>query len=142
MGGWVTAPTAANHPDLLGVVLVSAPDPGLVGTTQGDSLAALMADNMESLSGVSAQSMGEELVGGASGWRFETAAPGLARMPMLVLTSDDGLAAHSDPLVRRGRMLGNTRLTMMHRLTDHSWSDKRIALQTAVLDWLTRRQGR
>jgi uncharacterized protein len=139
MGGWVTALTAAHHPDLLGAVLISAADFGRVGTMQRDSLAALMASDMESLSGVTAQSMAEEIIGGAARWGFETAAPGLAHMPMLVLTSDDGLAAHTDPLVRRLRALGNTRVTTMHQPTDHSWSDKRIALQTAVLTWLARR---
>jgi hypothetical protein len=60
-------------------------------------------------------------------------------MPMLVLTSDDGGAAFTDPLVRRVRALGNTRVTTVHQPTDHSWSDKRIALQAAVLTWLARR---
>ena len=139
LGGWVTALTAAHHPELLGAVLISAADLGLMGTMQRDSLAVFMAGDMESLSGVTALSMAEELIGGASRWRFDTAASGLAHMPMLVLTSDDGLAALTDPLVRRVRALGNTRVTTVHQPTDHSWSDKRIALQTAVLTWLARR---
>ena len=139
LGGWVTALTAARHPELLGAVLISAADLGLMGTMQRDSLAAMMAGDMESLAGVTAQSMAEDLIGGASRWRFDTAAAGLARMPMLVLTSDDGLAALTDPLVRRLRALGNTRVTTGHQPTDHSWSDKRIALQASVLAWLARR---
>lgn len=139
MGGWVTALTAARHPELLGAILISAADMGRVGTIQRDTLASFMADNMESLSGVTAQSMADELLAGAARWRFETAAPGLARMPMLVLSSDDGLAAHTDPLVQRVRALGNDRVTTEHQPTDHSWSDKRIALQAAVLNWLATR---
>ncbi|MFN2326425.1 MAG: alpha/beta hydrolase family protein [Gemmatimonadales bacterium] len=139
MGGWVAALTAAQHAELLGVVLISAADMGLAGTMARDSLAAQMADNMESLSGVTALSMAEELLAGTSHWRFETAASGLAHMPMLVLTSDDGLATHTSPLVKRVRALGNTRVTTAHQTTDHSWSDKRIALQAAVLTWLSRR---
>ena len=139
LGGWVTALTAAHHPELLGAVLISAADMGALGTMQRDSLASSMAGDMESLSGVTSMSMAEDLIGGASRWRFETAAPGLAHMPMLVLTSDDGLATMTDPLVQRVRALGNTRVTTMHQPTDHSWSDKRIALQAAVLTWLARR---
>jgi len=139
MGGWVTALTASHHPELLGAVLISAADMGLVGSMQHDSLAVSMAGNMESLSGVTAESMAEELIGAASRWRFDSAASGLAHMPLLVLTSNDGLAAHTDPLVRRVRELGNTRVTTVYQPTDHSWSDKRIALQTAVLTWLARR---
>jgi pimeloyl-ACP methyl ester carboxylesterase len=138
MGGWVTALTAAHHPQLLGAILISAADLGLVGSMQRDTLAAFMAGNMESLAGVTARSMADDLISGAARWRFEAAASGLARMPLLVLTSDDGLAPHSDSLVSRVRALGNTRVTAVHQPTDHSWSDKRIVLQTAVLDWLAR----
>jgi pimeloyl-ACP methyl ester carboxylesterase len=139
MGGWVTALTAAHHPELLGAILISAADLGLLGSIQRDTLAVFMADNMESLSGVTAQTMADDLIDGAARWRFEAAASGLAQMPLLVLTSDDGLAAHTDPLVQRVRALGNTRVTTVHQPTDHSWSDKRIALQTAVLAWLAQR---
>lgn len=139
MGGWVAALTAAHHPQLLGAILISAADLGLVGSMQRDTLAAFMAGNMESLAGVTARSMADDLISGAARWRFEAAASGLARMPLLVLTSDDGLAPHSDSLVSRVRALGNTRVTAVHQPTDHSWSDKRIVLQTAVLDWLARR---
>jgi len=65
MGGWVTALTAAHHPELLGAILISAADLGLLGSIQRDTLAVFMADNMESLSGVTAQSMADDLIDGA-----------------------------------------------------------------------------
>ena len=139
MGGWVAALTAARHQELLGAVLISAADLGLLGAMQRDSLAAVMADNMESLSGVRARSMADDLAGGAPHWQFAQAAAGLAHLPLLVLTANDGLAAHSDALVRRVRALGNTQVTTLHQPTDHSWSDKRIALESAVLTWLAGR---
>jgi uncharacterized protein len=139
MGGWVAALTASHHAELRGAILISAADLGRAGTMQRDSLAHSMADNMESLAGVTAESMADDLIGGAPRWGFDTAAAGLAHMPMLVLTSNDGLAAHTDPLVRRVRALGNARVTTVHEPTDHSWSDKRIALESAVLTWLARR---
>ncbi len=139
MGGWVTALAAARHPELLGAILISAADLGLVGGMQRDTLAAFMADNMEALAGVTAQSMADDLRAGASGWTFDHAAPGLVRLPLLVLTSNDGLAAHTDPLVAKVRALGNKQVTTVHRPTDHSWSDHRIALETAVLRWLAQR---
>jgi len=60
------------------------------------------------------------------------------RLPLLVLTSDDGLSAHSDSLVAAIRRIGGKRITTMHAATDHSWSDKRVALISAVLRWLDR----
>jgi pimeloyl-ACP methyl ester carboxylesterase len=140
MGGWVTALTASHHPELLGAILIAAADLGLVGSMPRDTLTAFMADNMEALAGVTGQSMADELLAGAGHWRFADAAAGLAHTPLLVLTSDDGLAPHSDALVKRVRALGNTRVSRLHLATDHSWSDKRIALASAVLGWLTRRQ--
>jgi len=139
MGGWVTVLTAARHPELLGAILISAADMGLLGTTPHDEVVSVMADNMESLAGVTAESMADEAISGAPRWRFDGAASGLARMPLLVLTSDDGFAKYTDPLVQRVRALGNTRITTMHERTDHSWSERRIALESAIINWLARR---
>ena len=139
MGGWVTVHTASHHPELLGAILISAADIGLAGLRQRDSLTAFMADNMESLSGVTAQNMADEVRANSAQFRFESAVRGLVKTPLLVLTSNDGLAAHTDPLVKSLRALGNTRITEVHQPTDHGWSDKRIALQTAIINWLAKR---
>src|SRR5260370_39859775 len=111
MGGWVTALTAAHHPELLGALLISAADLGLLGSIQRDTLAVFMADNMESLSGVTAQSMADDLIDGAARWRVEAAASGRAQMPLLALTSHDGFAAHTDTLCQRLSALGSTLVT-------------------------------
>jgi pimeloyl-ACP methyl ester carboxylesterase len=139
MGGWVVAHTAAHDRGLLGGILISAADMGsrLAGKSRSESV-AFMADNMEALAGVTAESMVDDLLGGAAKWRFEDAAPGLARVPLLVMTSGDGLAPRADSLVKALRAKGNASITTVHQPTDHSWSDKRIALESAVLRWLQR----
>ena len=63
-------------------------------------------------------------------------APGLTQVPMLVLTSDDGLASQSDVLTKAVKAAGGTKMTADHIATDHSWSDHRIALQAKVVTWL------
>lgn len=143
MGGWVAILTAAHHPELSGLVLISAADMGRDAALPRDKLVAVMADNMESLAGVTARSMADDLAAGAakSHWTFADAAPGLARMPMLVITAEDGLAPEGDALVTQLRALGNSSITTAHEPTDHSYSDKRIALESAVLDWLAARAG-
>jgi len=137
MGGWVTALTASHHPELLGAIMISSADMSRVGTMSRDQLIPFMADNMESLAGTSAEQMADEMIRAPQDWSFASAAAGLARTRLLVLTSDDGLAPHSDALVQRVRALGNTHVTSRHVATDHSWSDRRIRLQTEVLRWLT-----
>lgn len=140
MGGWVAILTAAHHPELAGLVLISAADMGRDAALPRDTLTAVMADNMESLAGVTARSMADALAAGAarSHWTFADAVPGLMHMRMLVVTSDDGLAPEGDTLVQQLRARGNTRIATVHESTDHSYSDKRIALESAVLEWLAK----
>ena len=140
MGGWVTTLTASRHPELHGAILISAGDMGVVGALPRAALVEAMADNLESLAGVTAASMADELIAGAPKWRFDGAAAGLSRMPMLVLSSNDGLGPHTDALVTKVRALGNTSVVATHVATDHSWSDRRIALQAAVINWLATRE--
>lgn len=138
MGGWVAALTASRDQRLRGAVLISAADIGLVGASmKKEEAAPFMADNMESLTGT-AESLGADLLAGAARRGMTAAAPGLVRLPLLVLTSDDGLAPHSDSLVAAVKRLGGARVTTVHAATDHSWSDKRILLISSVLRWLDR----
>lgn len=139
MGGWVTVHTAARDHGIAGAILISAADMGAVGKrmTRAEAI-PFMADNMESLAGVTAESMADELLGGAAKWGFADAVPGLAHVPLLVLSSDDGLAPGTDALVQAVRAGGNRRVMTVHMATDHSWSDKRIALESAVVGWLGR----
>ncbi|HUO79635.1 MAG TPA: alpha/beta fold hydrolase [Steroidobacteraceae bacterium] len=136
MGGWVTALTAARDHGLRGAVLISAADLGRIDERGHAAAVAAMADDMESLAGVSAESMADELHAHAQEFRLAGAAAGLAPLPLLALTSDDGLAAHTDALVAAIRAAGGTRVTSEHAATDHGWSDHRIALESTILRWL------
>jgi hypothetical protein len=91
---------------------------------------------MESLAGTSAAQMADELIAHKGDWNFSTAYDGLARVPLLVVTSNDGLAPTNNALVSAVRARGNARVTAVHLPTDHSYSDQRIALESAVLRWL------
>jgi len=138
MGGWVTAHTASHDHRVLGAVLICAADIGAIGTQPRGDVVKEMEGDMESLAGGTPETFADDMMSGSAKWRFSVATPGLARTPLLVLTSDDGLAPQSDSLVAAVRRLGNQRVTTVHRATDHSWSDARIALETAVLEWLER----
>lgn len=136
MGGWVVAHTAAHDHALIGAILISAGDMGLLGQEPRDRLVADMADNMEGLSGVTAQSMADEDQANAKAFRLEDTATGLTQIPLLVLTADDGLAPQSDALVHAIEARGGHQVTAIHVATDHSWSDHRIALESTILTWL------
>ena len=138
MGAWAAALTAARDGGLRGAVLISAADMGVIGALPRSDVVGLMKESMETLAGGTPETFAADLIAGASRRRLPNAAAGLAKVPMLVLTSDDGLAAHSDSLVAAVRKLGNTRVTTVHAATDHSWSDRRVMLASAVLRWLER----
>jgi pimeloyl-ACP methyl ester carboxylesterase len=136
MGGWVVAHTAAHDHALLGAILISMGDIGQIGYLPHDQAVAIMADNMEALSGVTAESMAAEVTAHAKAFVVSGTAAGLAQIPVLALTADDNLAPGTDALVEAIKAKGGTRVTSMHVATDHSWSDHRIALESIVITWL------
>jgi dienelactone hydrolase len=136
MGGWVVALTAAHDHALIGAVIISAGDMGTIAGQPRERVAALMADNMEALAGVTAESMADEVIAHAKEFRMQNAAAGLAGMPLLAMTSDDGLAGGTDALVRAIKAKGGTSVTAVHAPTDHGWNDHRIFLETTIIDWL------
>lgn len=136
MGGWVTALTAAHDHALIGAILISAADMGHMGNAPRDKVVASMADDMESLAGVTAATMADEVIANAKAFAMGNAAAGLTQTPLLVLTSDDGLAPSSEKLVQAVKADGGTRVTVIHAATDHGWSDHRIYLEATIINWL------
>ena len=140
MGGMAASIVGRDNPGLIGVVMISAADFGAIGggAVPGgrNGLTAFMSDNMESLAGVTPAMLADEAIAHAKTWEFVAYAPGLAKHPLLLVTSDDGLAKASDALAAAVRKQGGGPVTELHLATDHSYSGRRIALESAVLRWL------
>ena len=136
MGSWVTAQTAAHDQGLIGAVLISAADMGAVGGLPRQQVVALMDDNKETLAGVTAESMADEVIANAKAFRLENTVAGLSRTPLLVLSADDGLAPGTDALVKAIAAAGGRQVTAVHVATDHGWSDRRILLESTIINWL------
>ena len=139
MGGWVTALTAAQDAGLAGAFLISAADMGGRGAVPAAKPVVVksMSTELESLAGTSAEKMADEIIGFSPRLSFNAAvAKGLSTKPLLVLTSDDGLAPGAEKLVAAIKADGGTQVTLRHEATDHGWSGKRIALEAAVISWL------
>jgi hypothetical protein len=96
----------------------------------------LAAEGMAPLAGCTPESLARDLVAHAAEWNLPSLAPRLASRPILIITSDDGLAPGSDALAASLEKLGNTEVKAIHMATDHSYSDHRIELQKAVLEGL------
>jgi hypothetical protein len=83
------------------------------------------SDNAETLL-TTPQKMADEL---------RTTTDGLAKLHVLIVSSDDGLAMGTDALAAAIREKGG-KVEVRHLTTDHSYSDSRLALQAAVITWL------
>ena len=135
MGGWVTALTAERDPEIAGTIIICGANMGR--TTQNHAQrVAEMASNMESLAGVTPESLTDELEHNVRAFDWSPGARGLARHPLLVLTSNDGLAPMNDALAKSVQEVPGARVTVAHAATDHSWSDARIRLEDEVIRWL------
>jgi pimeloyl-ACP methyl ester carboxylesterase len=139
MGGWVTALTAAQDRGLAGAVMISAADMGGRGASAGAKALVVkaMSEDMETLSSTTPEKMADEIIGFSPRLSFNAeVAKGLSTKPLLVLTSDDGLAPNAERLVKAIQADGGTQVRLHHEATDHGWSGRRIALEALVISWL------
>jgi len=144
MGGFIARYVAAQDPAIKAVGLISAADMGvdkvqsIKPEQQKAAISALAAGLAESgmapLAGCTPESLAKEVVANATAWNIPALAPKLATRPVLVITSDDGLAPSNDAFVEALHKAGNQEVKTVHMATDHSYSDQRIALEEAVLD--------
>ena len=136
MGGWVSTLVGSEDEGLIGVGLISAVNMGEMTGLDRPGIIKEASENTETLAGTSPEIMADELIARRSDFDFMRTAPGLALHPLLVLSSDDGLAPQTDALIAAVRKAGGTRITAVHAATDHSWSDHRIFLEAQVITWL------
>lgn len=138
MGGWITAMTAAAEPDLAGAILISPANLSMFDGMKREQVVGFMSQNMNALAGVTAESMADELIASTKAFDSKQGAAKLRALPLLVLSSDDGLAPDSDRLIQAVKAAGGSRVQGIHVATDHSWSDRRVRLQHEVIGWLER----
>jgi len=146
MGGFMTIQGGANDPGIKAIATISAADfnagrlqslPADKHDTAVKAIATHLADEgMAPLAGTTPESLANEIIVNAAKFNFVNLAPKLATRHILVLTSDDGLAPANDAFVEALHKAGNQQVNEIHMPTDHSYSDHRIALQQAILDFL------
>lgn len=146
MGGFMAVQAASADPAVKGIAMISGAD--MAGTLvqmqgQGTQAAAVKKmgealgnEGMAPLTGCTPNGLAQELADHASTWPFMTRVGGLKDRPALVITSDDGLAPADDAFASALRKAGNTHVTTLHLPTDHAYSDQRIELSKALLQWL------
>lgn len=136
MGGWVTAMAGPGEPGVRALALVSAANMGQIGKGDRASRVSLMAENYETLAGTTPETLADEIATASDRYDFLHQAQALVHVPMLVLSADDGLAPQTDALVAAIRKAGGQEVTAVHVATDHSWSGKRIELESRIINFL------
>ena len=144
MGGMIALYTAAHDPKVLAVGVISAadmaghaqlpPNASAEGKKQmlADISKALAAEGMAPLAGCTPDALAAELMAHPE-WALANDEAGLKSTPMLIVTSDDGLAEPADKLAAALSADGNDRMLTAHIATDHAYSDKRIEMESEVI---------
>jgi pimeloyl-ACP methyl ester carboxylesterase len=146
MGGMITASVASRDPGVRAAGLISAADmadrdlpavkSGHAEAAVAPTARALAAEGIAPLAGCTPESLARNLIANAVAWSIPAQAAGLGARPVLIVSSDDGLAPSSNALAANLRAAKNTHVSTLHLATDHAYSDQRIALTAAVLNWL------
>ena len=139
MGGFVAAYATAHEPKVYGAVLISAGNLGPASARQRTADPDFWArwnENASRLVGTTAQQLVREVDSDATKWNYMNCVPLLKDRPIFVLEADDRNTSDNQVLAEALRKAGNTRVTEQHMHTDHPFSDHRIAMQAAIVNWL------
>ena len=137
MGGFMVANVAAHDPEVAGVAMISAWN---IGATMSGPKETHRVDMIPAavprLAGTTAGGLQAEAEKNAAKWNYLDYAAALKTRPVLILESHDRNLSFNKDMTEALRKAGNLRVTETYIETDHSYSDRRIALQLAVLEWL------
>jgi pimeloyl-ACP methyl ester carboxylesterase len=146
MGGFMAVEGATADPAVVAMGLISAADLGgripQPLPKEGEQAAiqrlteGYRREGMAPLAGCTPEGLARETLANAAQWSFLAKVDSLKSRPVLIVTSDDGLAPGNAAFASALRNAGNDRVTTLHLPTDHPYSDQRVALSTAVLQWL------
>ena len=144
MGGLATAYAAGHDPAIIGAALISAANLTGFGAQRERAINAIGneygAGTMSTLAGTSPEALYDEVQADPSRFNLSTYVAGAARMPVLVVSSDDGLRAADEAYAAAVKTAGRAP-RVVHFTTDHSYSDHRIALEAEVINWLAGLDG-
>jgi ketosteroid isomerase-like protein/pimeloyl-ACP methyl ester carboxylesterase len=143
MGGFATAAHARFDTDLSGAILIDAWNVGADGEelsqVSGAKRAALAAKNFDdlgnSLHGATATGIAEEIVAHRADWNYLSWADHLRRCPLLVIGASQAGGKENRQLAEAVTSAGG-QVTALTLQSDHSFQDRRIALESEIVDWL------
>jgi pimeloyl-ACP methyl ester carboxylesterase len=139
MGGFMAAYAGSRDPRILGVGMLAAWNIGADGSITPEEKKKRIAGMEEErgpLHGCTAEGLMDEIVKHAPEWDYTKYAPSLKSRSVLIISTNDELRRANEAMDAALQKAGSSQTKYLHIETDHAFSAKRIALQTAVLEWL------
>ena len=137
MGGFMAASAAARDPEVAGLVMISAWN---IGATMSGPRETHRVDSFPAASsrlpGTTPAELQVEAEANAANWNYLDYAEALKTRPVFIVESHDRNLSYNKAIKEALQKAGNSRVKEVYIETDHSYSDRRIALQVAGLQWL------
>jgi pimeloyl-ACP methyl ester carboxylesterase len=146
MGGWASLMTASDDPAILGAASLAGWNVGLearllsANPREQARVLGMIDESMGPRSPMYSHPLMEEIRHHGAEWDVEQRAALVAGRPLLIAAASRDAevppARHHVPLIDALRAAGASHLTELVWDTDHAFSDHRIALARATIDWL------
>jgi len=140
MGGFLAGIGSQHDDAVLGAAIISGWNPGVFATRPSPELDKQQLEEFRGdvgpLTGATAEGLLEEAKKNAASWDLVAHANLWKGRPVLVVESDDFLHADDVAIAAAIRKIPSGQITEQQMVTDHSYSDHRIALASTLLGWL------
>ncbi|MGN6497642.1 MAG: alpha/beta hydrolase [Tsuneonella sp.] len=141
MGGFMAADAAADDPRVIGLFLLDAwnirAEARLADTPEGRAAWHAEAEaDLPPLAGTSEEALAQEIVGGAVRFDLLRRVAAFGDRPLAVYGATRGGGEGNLGYMAAARQAGNEHVSGAVWDTDHSFSDRRIALSEALVAWL------
>jgi len=137
-GGFLAGYEGSRNRDLAGIAMISAVNLGTLNAdpTEREIRLKRWSTQLHPVRGVTASELFAEAARHATGWDYVGWTAALRDRALLIVTANDQNRTDMDALAAALQKNGSAALQHAAVETDHSFSDRRIALQTIVLGWL------
>jgi pimeloyl-ACP methyl ester carboxylesterase len=138
VGGFLAGYAAAHDPDIKAVAMIAAVNPGKINADPKEREARLKRweTQLHPVRGTTAAQLFVEAERHAEDWDYVQWAEALRARPVLLVEADDQNHADMEALAAALRQKRAVALEQTALATDHSFSERRIELQTIVIRWL------
>jgi pimeloyl-ACP methyl ester carboxylesterase len=141
MGGFMAADAAADDKGVVGLFLIDAWNIGAEASQLGTSVGREVwhkkaVRNLPPLAGTSEEALLREMLAGQDRFDLNSRIAAFGNRPLAIYGASRGGGEANGAYVAAAKAAGNTIITSAIWPTDHSFSDKRVALAKALVAWL------